>query len=56
MSKINLEEFLKDLKKTFEQLKFIDEQRVSDFDRCGEGILIGIQLCIKELERRLEDI
>ena len=50
MSKIYIEEALKDLKKLLEQLEFVSEKAY-----LNQGVLRGIELCIRELEKRLED-
>ncbi len=57
MSKIYIEEALYDLKRILEQTQFIIEKisfRPDPNDHFGDGLLTGIELCIKELEKRLE--
>lgn len=56
MSKIFIEEFTLDLKRTLEQIRFVAEEREDGREDYDNGVLIGIQLCIKELEKRLEEI
>lgn len=57
MSKICIEEALKDFKTLLDRIKFISENGFcDDQEPYHHGILIGIELCIKEIEKRLEGI
>lgn len=56
MSKIFLEQHLVNLKNRFESIKFRYEQQDGCYDPFKDGVLQGIEKCINEIEKRLEEI